>query len=346
MASFAFMLLCVYLTTHLWYFPWYFPPVGLFGTLAIVRGLVHIGDGLARMFPADWVYAGGRLLAGFLLLLLLVRHVGLLWATSRQMTIQDRVIEMGHRRQIGEWLRDHLQPHESVYLEPFGYIGYFSGARIVDWPGLVAPEVVRLRRQEQATMVQAAERLQPDWMVLRPSEIAEMSEASFFQNYALVKVFNANPGLKKYERIPGPSWLKFDSQLSVFRRLPNAAGSPALREAPLNVEPTRRDPPESHPTLIYVLPRPQRALAVRLTLVFENPVGTAPFHFSWRGIPQGDDGGERSLQWPQIRGPGAQTRLIWLDDTIEVMRISPDDQPPGFRMKSIVFLETDHPTKR
>ncbi len=341
MASFVYMILCLYLATHQWYFPWYFPPVAFFGTIALVRGCFALGDFASQFFPDDAVYGGGRRLAVFVLLLLLVRQCVLFYETWRQMTVQDRVIEMGHRRQIGQWLKAHVQPKESVYLEPFGYIGYFSGARIVDWPGLVAPDVVRLRRDEKAKMVDAAASLQPDWMVLRPSEIEEMSAATFFQQYALVKVFNAMPKLREsrqeYGHLAGPSWLKFDANLSVFRKVSATAG--LYREVPQSIEPTRIGASEGSPTLIYVMPRPTRVVAVRLTFSYEKTKGTAPFNVSWRGTPKDGDDGERYLHWPQIRGPEDQTRLVWLDDTIEVLRIAPDNEASGFRLKELVFLE-------
>jgi hypothetical protein len=275
-----------------------------------------------------------------------MRQGALFALTWRQMTIQDRVIEMGHRRAIGEWLAKHVQKRESVYLEPFGYIGYFSGARIVDWPGLVAPEVVRVRRESRQRtqgaepIVHAASELRPDWMVLRPDEVAAMSGAEFFAKYALVKTFNANPRLREYECVPGPGWLRFDAHLSVFRKLSGGPEGTAFREVPVSVEPTRVNPSDTGPTLVFELPQPMRVTAVRLKFAYDNPTGPPSFTFSWRqpaNIPDGTE--ERILHWPQAPTTVEQTRLFWIDDTIDLFRITPDDKPSGFRLKEIVLLQ-------
>ena len=54
------------------------------------------------------------------------------------MKIQQAEIEMGTRAKVGTWLREHSQPGDTVFLEPLGYIGYFSGLRMHDFPAGVA----------------------------------------------------------------------------------------------------------------------------------------------------------------------------------------------------------------
>src|SRR5262249_32547952 len=219
MASLCFAFMCLYLSTHTYYFPWYFPPVTMFGLIVLVRGVFALAGVFARLFPDDVIYGRSKALAVVVLLLIGLRQAALFGLTTWQMAIQDREIEMGHRKVIGLWLKEHTRPGESVYLEPFGYIGYFSGARIVDWPGLVAPDVVRMRKEKKTNMVETAAELKPDWMVLRPSEILEMSQAEFFNSYALVNVFDAAQNLQKYKLLPGPGWLRFDATLSIFKKL-------------------------------------------------------------------------------------------------------------------------------
>ena len=62
--------------------------------------------------------------------------------------VQQSVIEDGLRQPIGLWLRDHAKtPHDSVMLEPLGYIGYYSGLKMLDYPGLASKEMVAARKR-------------------------------------------------------------------------------------------------------------------------------------------------------------------------------------------------------
>jgi hypothetical protein len=137
-----------------------------------------------------------------------------------QLRAQQAEIEMGTRARIGEWLKSHGQPGERVFLEPIGYIGYFSGMRILDNPGLVCPEVVQLRRSGLVSFGAQIEALRPEWVVLRQVEGGQIKdqEAWFKKNYKLVKVFDARERLEGYGRIPGMEYLLFDAVFLVFRR--------------------------------------------------------------------------------------------------------------------------------
>ncbi|MGA3285497.1 MAG: hypothetical protein ABSD57_13705, partial [Verrucomicrobiota bacterium] len=104
-------------------FPWYFPTVAVFGYLTIGL-LFDQALGLAGR-ARDW----RRRLRGALWVLALLLVAGQLFITlcvARQMRVQQQLIENGLRRQIGLWLRAHARtPHDTVMLEPLGYIGYF-----------------------------------------------------------------------------------------------------------------------------------------------------------------------------------------------------------------------------
>ena len=58
-----------------------------------------------------------------------------MWLECEIYAFRQIEIEMGNRVPVGLWLREHGQPQETVYTEPLGYIGYFSGMRMIDWPG-------------------------------------------------------------------------------------------------------------------------------------------------------------------------------------------------------------------
>src|SRR5580704_9580623 len=104
-------------------FPWYLPPVALFGLVVLSRGVVTIGEKVAGM--VCW----GRLLprlvvvvsaAAFLVLGAGVARVFAL--TVRQIKVQEREIELRTRVHVGRWLEEHVKPHETVFMEPVGYI--------------------------------------------------------------------------------------------------------------------------------------------------------------------------------------------------------------------------------
>jgi hypothetical protein len=134
------------------------------------------------------------------------------------MQAQQKEIETGHRRLIGIWLKEHGKPSDTIFLEPVGYIGYFSDMKIADHPGLVNPEVVRLRREGMETFGQIVLSLRPEWVVLRPNELPRVnSQAGFKERYALVKVFDIRRQIENLA-VPGKPYLAYDAVYLVFRR--------------------------------------------------------------------------------------------------------------------------------
>ena len=108
--------------------------------------------------------AAGCLLAAALLACVTVPRV------ARTLRDSQRVEET-LRIPIGLWLKVHATPAETVMLEPIGYIGYFSGLRVLDTVGLVSPEVLPLYRQEEASPYHAMwTRFRPEWVLLRAGE--------------------------------------------------------------------------------------------------------------------------------------------------------------------------------
>jgi hypothetical protein len=140
---------------------------------------------------------------------------------------------MGNRAAIGKWLKENASPTETVYLEPLGYIGYFSGLHMDDFPGLVSPEVVRLRRQLpqtrnslRASRLLVILKLKPDWIVLRLSEYQMLTQSptigEFKRQYTFSRDFNVNDKLSQHHFLPGEVALRYDAAFAVFRRNPAA----------------------------------------------------------------------------------------------------------------------------
>jgi hypothetical protein len=214
-ASLAFALLCAYFASMAMVYPWYFPPVAVLGAIVLARGAFAI----ARAVPR-WPRVATRIAFGVLALLLAERAY-LFALTCRQAAVGQECVEMGNRARIGLWLKEQIAAGagNTVYLEPIGYVGYFSGAKILDWPGLVTPEVVRLRAEKHLGFYALPAVLCPDWVVLRPSEASEMMRQPFFkEQYTLEKVFDASPEIMQLAWLPGRVNLLFDATFLVYKR--------------------------------------------------------------------------------------------------------------------------------
>ncbi len=212
--------------THV--YPWYFPTVAVFGYLTI--GLLFD----QALGLAGRARDGGRLLRGALQVLALLLVAGQLFITScvaRQMRVQQQLIENGLRREIGLWLRAHARtPHDTVMLEPLGYIGYFSGLKMLDFSGLASKEVVAARKQLGPYREnQVVLKLKPDWLVLRPDEIRTerfIERGSLQENYYQVRVFDASEKIRNFNWLPGRTYLQADQTFLVFHRNSGASAKP------------------------------------------------------------------------------------------------------------------------
>jgi hypothetical protein len=88
--------------------------------------------------------------------------------------------EPGSYREVGEWLRDHAAPNESVFLEPIGLIGYISKLYVHDYIGLVSPDVAEARRATGSNrwFAEYIRSRVPAYVVLRSKEL-ENNEFSY-----------------------------------------------------------------------------------------------------------------------------------------------------------------------
>jgi hypothetical protein len=222
MASMAFFLLSVYLAYVTLLFPWYLPPVAVLGYIALVLGA---SDLAVRLGNAP---AAVRLVPYTPVALLCVGQVALFGIGAVLADIRQVEIEEHHRIPLALWLKDHVRPGERIFVEPLGYLGYFSEAKMLDYPGLVSPEVVQAIDAGCDDFSKIGLHLRPEWMVLRPWERKAMLEhEDFAQDYAEVKVFDATPRLDEYTAIPGSPDIKFDAVFYVYHRRNEAVTSTA-----------------------------------------------------------------------------------------------------------------------
>jgi len=197
------------------YCPWYFPPLAFLCLFVLISAIAH----LIQSRPA-------RLTGSVIGFVLLGMLGGLLsyefFRSLKPLRFKQDVIEWNERRLIGLWLKDHVAPGETVYLEPLGYIGYFSQCHMLDWPGLVSPRIVDIRRQIPTkhgyTMVEVAQTLKPDWIVARSQEITAMKEREFFvRNYTIEKVYNLRDEILAAGPAPGMRMVYAESVFAIMR---------------------------------------------------------------------------------------------------------------------------------
>jgi hypothetical protein len=106
-----------------------------------------------------------------------------------------------------------------VFLEPLGYIGYFSGLAMRDTPGLCSPEVVSLRKSGVRGMGALAIALRTDWVVLRTNEYKGMTGAElgkFGNLYEYRGDYDARPRVEAVPFLPGRNFLRYDAHFLLW----------------------------------------------------------------------------------------------------------------------------------
>jgi hypothetical protein len=232
--SLCFILLCCYIGSMPYSYPWYLPPIALVGATAFTRAVLVFASPAAQHRGArdgiEW-----RLVAARTLFAALAIGTAALFITAMyEERIQQAEIEIGNRAELGKWLKENAAPTESVYLEPLGYIGYYSGLGMIDYPGLVSPEVVRERRAlhvkpqyARASRLLLIPKLNADWVVLRFSEYQVLQQLpiadEFKRTYVFWRDFNVSKNLERYKFLPGRPSLEYDAAYALFKR--NSAGN-------------------------------------------------------------------------------------------------------------------------
>src|SRR5262249_17332369 len=149
-------------------YPWYMPPAAMLGLVVLTKGLFAY-VALFRKSPAV-----SMAVACLALVLLTGERLWVFGSAAWQIHVHQAQVESGNRAVVGMWLGGHVGPGERVYLEPSGYLGYFSGCKLLDFPGLVSPEVARVIREGHREFCEAGLYLKPEWMVLRPADVTQM----------------------------------------------------------------------------------------------------------------------------------------------------------------------------
>lgn len=174
-------------------FHWYKMPYLLVLLFLAMRGF----QALSAWLP-ERVRSWGHVALG-------VAYVGLfvsvLPTTFRAERMIQHYVENGVRKQAGLWFRDHMKDNEAVGCECLGYIGYYSGKNVYDWPGLNSRAVVAWSRanEDRRSLENMLRDLRPEYLFLRDIEFCHFftDNAWIRADYHPVRVFRAREGIER-----------------------------------------------------------------------------------------------------------------------------------------------------
>ena len=111
--------------------------------------------------------------------------------------------EWNYRRSIGLFLKDYEKDkNQYIFLEPAGYIPYFSGLKAIDEVGLVDKEIqTEIKKDKSNYWKNTVEKRKPKYL-LAPKNLFEGKDGSFYQeNYRLLKEFRIKNHLNSDNKI-------------------------------------------------------------------------------------------------------------------------------------------------
>lgn len=193
-------------------FGWYKVPYLLILLLVSVRGIQALGT----LLPWDKVRVWGMALFSLVYIGLFIAVLPVTFHTERQI---QRYVENDVRKAAGLYLKEHMQPDEAVGCEPLGYMGYYSGGNVYDWPGLASRTVVAWSKANpgKRCLEEMLKGLQPEYLFLRDLEVLYFfKDAAWFQeHYRPVARFYVTPEKAKQVR-----WLdrNIDTDFRIYKK--------------------------------------------------------------------------------------------------------------------------------
>jgi hypothetical protein len=147
---------------------WYYAPIVLGFITLIGLGVETIRRFVARVAGQRWAAGAAVLLA---LTLLYAQNISLRYLSTKP------DVRLASYRAAGEWLRNSTPPDATVGALEVGIIGYYAERRMIDFAGLIQPDVA-LRITPTSTYddiaLWAIQRYQPDYLVIRPETLPRL----------------------------------------------------------------------------------------------------------------------------------------------------------------------------
>jgi hypothetical protein len=172
---------------------WYYAPLvpGLIVLLGLGISSISNSPPPNSPFLGIWGRPGGGQIAMLALLFYLVLA---------------QVYDLGQLRQrpdnrlviypvVGEWLRDHTPPQASVGTLEVGLIGYYSQRRMIDFAGLIQPQVsnqLTTHTTYEDAALWAVEHYRPDYLVLHENHFPRLEQGYAAQDCVVIKRFPGN----------------------------------------------------------------------------------------------------------------------------------------------------------
>ncbi len=150
-------------------FQWYFWPIAF------------LGYALVCVMLAEWLTLGSKIARARSVLVILTFTVGIFaqWVFSYSWGMK----EYAYRGGIGRQLAEISHKGDTLFLEPAGYIPFYSGLYTYDEAGLGSPLVVHYRTLYRGPWwIRFVEQVNPDWIVQRE----KFSTFTTYQGYTLI----------------------------------------------------------------------------------------------------------------------------------------------------------------
>lgn len=199
--------------------PWYLPSV-ITPTLII---LTLIANDIYQAFFTNErfkiiKYASVVSLIGICIFMFSNFYLGM-----RMIKYQQKIVELGNRKQIGLWLKANSKPKDRVFMECLGYIGFYSNLKTYDFPGMSSPEVVKTRKTLKTEKYSAViNYLKPEWLVLRAGEASEIKKEIpelMQKEYKLAKTFDVRDQISLAKLKYGEPFLQVDALFEVYQKV-------------------------------------------------------------------------------------------------------------------------------
>jgi len=159
-------------------FGWYYVPPAPIYILISIQGWVWLGSLVVHG------RVGSRLCYAAVAIVLLAGIV--LLPKQRALIAADQRQDEALLKSTGLLLAKMIAPGETLMLEPIGWIGYYSHARILDAVGLVSPDVIPYFRQGAVSpYLDILHDLRPEWALLRTGEYDQAARAAVPPDYRL-----------------------------------------------------------------------------------------------------------------------------------------------------------------
>lgn len=176
---------------------WYYAPL-----VPVMLALIGLGEEATLKLLAEWCSTGRfrPIIGGMLLVLLLLPQGRDLWRLAHRPDPRARIY-----RDVGLWLAEHTPPGASVGTLEVGIIGYYAHRRMIDFAGLIQPEVALQMRYEttyEDTALWAVRQYRPDFLVLNPTWFPRLMEQL------------VNPSCHPVQRFSRP---EYPGELMVYR---------------------------------------------------------------------------------------------------------------------------------